>query len=372
MDPNIVSTGLSVIGSLANSVIGSSVNANLNAKNRRWQEQMAATQYQRQRDLTQDTPLLQKQGIVNAGMSPSAMGSFSGPASSVSSVPSSPSSLPEYVPMDMNSIIQAYTAAKQGEVADSEVYKNKTQGDKNAKEAGRYDELTDSTIKEIQSRVGLNEEQTKNLAASIPLLNNQSEYYQWLSKQQQLTAQRSSETYDSDIERIKAENKCSTKEAEKRLELADDIIEAQLNLTYAQIYNARASGQAQLSNATTNRLQYKLDSALNTYLQEYYKEGANKLRAEGDTEDSLRGRKWLMLNNDAAVKGAQARHQNLDNEYYLVDKTVDAGTKLLGSAVGAYTSIKNAKSGRINANANEQRSMVPQSKRVDIYHHRKR
>lgn len=372
MDPLIVAGGISAGASLMNSIIGSSSAGNLNSKNRAFQREMAATAYQRQRELTTDQYQLQKQGMINAGISPASFQGYTGGTASLSSYQASPSSIPEYTPFDVSSVLQAVQASNDTKVADSVAAKNYADADKSKKESGRYDELTNATLKEIESRVGLNEQQAKNLAANIPLLNNQSEYYAWLAQQQQLTAQRSAATYDSDVERIKAENKCSTKEAEKRLELADDIIEAQLNLTYAQIYNARASGQAQLSNATTNRLQYKLDSALNTYLQEYYKEGANKLRAEGETEDSLRGRKWLMLNNDAAVKGAQARHQNMDNEYYLLDKTIDAGTKLVGSAVGAYTSIKNAKSGRINANANEFRSNVPQSKRVDIYHHRKR
>lgn len=106
MDPLIIGSGISAFGSLANSLIGSSANANLNGKNRRWQERMYALQYQHQRDLTEDTALLQKQGLVNAGMSPSAMGAFSGPAASVSTVPSSPSSLPPYEPFDMNAALK--------------------------------------------------------------------------------------------------------------------------------------------------------------------------------------------------------------------------------------------------------------------------
>lgn len=106
MNPLIASAGISASGSLINSLIGSFSNAALNAKNRRWQEKMDAIQYQHQRELTQDTAMLQKQGLVNAGMSPSAMGAFSGPASQVASVPSSPSSLPEYEPFDMNAALQ--------------------------------------------------------------------------------------------------------------------------------------------------------------------------------------------------------------------------------------------------------------------------
>ena len=85
MDPFIIGTGLSALGSLANTAMGSSSAGNLNRRNRKWQEHMADVQYDRQRELTEDTPLLQKQGLVDAGMSPSAMGAFSGPAASLSS-----------------------------------------------------------------------------------------------------------------------------------------------------------------------------------------------------------------------------------------------------------------------------------------------
>ena len=99
MAPEIIGSGITALASLGNSILGSSSNANLNSKNRQWQEHMADVQYQRQRDLTQDTPLLQKQGLVAAGMSPSALGGYSGNASTVSSVPSSPSSAPEFIPI---------------------------------------------------------------------------------------------------------------------------------------------------------------------------------------------------------------------------------------------------------------------------------
>ena len=87
---DFIAPGLSFLGNLGNSIIGASSNAYLNRVNRKWQEGMAALQYQRQRQLTQDTPVLQKQGLIEAGMSPSALGGYSGSASSVSTVPSSP------------------------------------------------------------------------------------------------------------------------------------------------------------------------------------------------------------------------------------------------------------------------------------------
>lgn len=372
MDP-IIGAGLISSGaSLMNSILGSTSSANLNAANRDFQREMASTAYQNQRDLTEDTFQLQKQGMINAGISPAAMLGYSGGTASLSSYQASPSNIPEYTPFDINSVLQAVQTANDTKVADSQAAKNYADADKSSKEAGRYNELTDATLKEINSRVGLNEQQAKNLSASVPLLNNQSDYYNWLASQQQLVYQKSAATYQSDIDRIKAENKCSQKEAEKRLQLADDIAEAQLNLTYAQIYNARASGQAQLSNAYTNRLQYKLDAALNTYLQTYYKESAGKLHQESVSEDTLRASNLKLLENDAALKSAQTTYQGLENANYDLDKTVDNASKVIGSVTGAATSLSNAKSNRINAIANDYRSQYPSQKRVDVYHHSKR
>lgn len=127
MGPKIGAALIGAGASLLNSIGGSIANASQNKANRRWQEHMAALQYERQRDLTQDTPLLQKQGIVNAGMSPAALSGFSGPAASVASVPSSPTSLPEFQPFDMNTVINAFLASKQGDVLESEADKNRAE-----------------------------------------------------------------------------------------------------------------------------------------------------------------------------------------------------------------------------------------------------
>ena len=377
MDPFIIGTGLSALGSLANTVFGTSANSNLNKKNRQWQEYMATQQYQRQRDLTHDTPMLQKQGLVDAGMSPSAMGSFAGPAASVSSVPNSPSSLPEYTPLDLNSIIQAFTAAKQGEVADSEVHKNETQADKNAKEAGRYDELTDATIDKIRSEVGVNESDVARINASVPLLQNQSAYYNYLAENEEVRWQTAQATKQSEIERIVAENHLSKAAAEKKLDMIDDIINAQYELTLAQIYNARASGQASLSNAYTNRLEYKLDKALNSYLQTYYKESAEKLKQESTTENTLRAARLKLIDNDGDLSHARKVYQDNLNSSYDVDNAVDNATKVIGSVTGAANAASNARNAASNARNAQSRELDAYTrsggtrKDVHVYHHKR-
>ena len=76
------------IGSAAagvmNSIIGSSSNSNLNSKNRKWQAEQNTIAYERQKELTQLSPVLQKRGLIQAGISPAAMNGYSGGTAIVS------------------------------------------------------------------------------------------------------------------------------------------------------------------------------------------------------------------------------------------------------------------------------------------------
>lgn len=351
-----IGNAVSPFASIGNTIFGGISASKQNKKMMQFQREMADLQYQRQRELTHDTALLQKQGLVDAGMSPSAMGGFTGPAASVASVPSSPSQVPVYHDFNPSMFIDAFLAQKQGEVADSEVYKNKTQGDKNAKEAGRYDELTDATLNQIYSNVGLNQAEVSKISASVPLLENQAAYYNYLAENEEVRWQTAQATKQSEIERIQAENKLSEAAAKKKFEMIDDIINAQYNLTLAQIYNAKASGQAALSNAYTNRLQYKLDQALNGYLQTYYREVAEKLRQESISEDTLRNARLKVLDNDGDYTHAKKVYQDNLNSTYQTDNIVDNLTKVAGSVTGvvnASSSVRNAASNARSATARE-------------------
>lgn len=97
----------SPVTSLANTIIGGKIASDQNKTMMDFQKQMADMQYQRQRELTTDTPFLQKQGLVNAGMSPSSMGGYSGAAASVASVPSTPSQVPVYHDIDANAVLNS-------------------------------------------------------------------------------------------------------------------------------------------------------------------------------------------------------------------------------------------------------------------------
>lgn len=113
--------------SVINSIVGSSSNANLNSKNRKWQAEQNTIAYERQKELTQLSPVLQKRGLVQAGISPAAMNGYSGGSASVSSANSAPSSQSEYVPIDVTSAMNAYLAAKQAASVDATIQKTKAE-----------------------------------------------------------------------------------------------------------------------------------------------------------------------------------------------------------------------------------------------------
>lgn len=99
---------------LLNTIIGSGSNANLNKKNRKWQAEQNTLQYERQRELTQDSPLLQKIGLQNAGISTAAMNGYTGGTATVSAS-NNPTSVPEYQPMSSD-FINAFLAGKSLEI----------------------------------------------------------------------------------------------------------------------------------------------------------------------------------------------------------------------------------------------------------------
>lgn len=103
----------SAAAGVMNSLLGTAANANLNSRNRHWQEKMSQLAYDRQKELTMLSPVLQKQGLLNAGISPAAMNGYSGGTASVSSGAPAPSSVAPYVPFDVSSLFQGLMAASQ-------------------------------------------------------------------------------------------------------------------------------------------------------------------------------------------------------------------------------------------------------------------
>ena len=120
MNP-LIGAGLIDAGaSLVNTIAGTSASANLNGRNRRWQEHMSQLTYQRQREFTQDQAFLQKQGLINAGISPAAMNGYTGGTASISSSGAQSPNQPEYTPFDSSGIVNAVLQSPQFKILQEE------------------------------------------------------------------------------------------------------------------------------------------------------------------------------------------------------------------------------------------------------------
>ena len=250
----------SAAGSLMNSLIGSASNANLNSTNRRWQEEQSTVNYLRQRQLIQDSPALQKQGLINAGMSPAALGGYSGPSANVSSASGPSGQFSPYVPLDAGQVIDAYLAAKQGEVADSQKAKNYADANKANEEAGVVKPLADAQIKKLQTSTRLDESEIDKIASTLPVLDNQADYWKQMARVEKNAADIQDATKQEQIDSLMATYNLSKHEAEVAYDYVQKMASASYELITSQAYNNRAQGSAALSNATVNRLEYDLDT----------------------------------------------------------------------------------------------------------------
>lgn len=143
MNP-LIGAGLIDAGSsLVNTIAGTSASANLNGRNRRWQEHMAQVTYDRQRELTQDQASLQKQGLINAGISPAAMNGFTGGIASISSSGAQSPNQPEYTPFDSSGIVNA--------VLQSPQYKILKEQAKLVEEQARAQKLSNDELEDKQN-----------------------------------------------------------------------------------------------------------------------------------------------------------------------------------------------------------------------------
>lgn len=340
---------------LMNSLIGSASNANLNSTNRRWQEQQSTVNYLRQRQLIQDSPSLQKQGLINAGMSPAALGNYSGPSANVSSASGPSGQFSPYVPLDAGQVVDAFLAAKQGEVADSQVHKNEAEANKANEEAGVVAPLAAAQIDKLKASTNLDESSINKIAAEIPVLDNQKDYWKFMSQVENIVADKSKVTFQSEVDALQTQYKLSKAQAEEAMKYVDKLARASYELVTSQVYNNRAQGSAVLSNATTNRLEYEVDSA-RVALEKIGVDADVALKAkQGLYTDALRSavpsqKRLNEANASASRAGAsasraaagrdleQGKKIKAERKFMPLDymlKGVDTYSRLLNSTVGA-------------------------------------
>ena len=338
---DIVSPVVTAGASIYNSIAGSNAAKDVNAENRRWQAAQNKLAYERQKELTMLSPQLQKLGLQNAGISSAAMNGYTGGTASVNAANNAPSPQSEYVPLDLNSVLNAISVESQKKVADSQADKNYADAEKTRKESGRYDELTDATIEKIRSDISRNDraEQLdgatiREINARIPMLQNQTDYWNYLAQHEDINYQKSAATYQSEIDSLKAQFKLNEEEAKTRLRYVDRVVDAQYKLILANIYNARASGQAQLSNAYTNRLNYELENSfkdLRQNLLHWQAEDVKQSSFNKETEGHYIGidkKTQIMLRNKLIEKFS------IDNEFAPYEKVLDMVEGVVNTATG--------------------------------------
>lgn len=338
---SLIGAAIGLIGGLAGSIIGHKSAKKQNEKNRQWQADQNELSYERQRQLTMESPALQKQGLQMAGISPAAMNGYSGGTASVNSANSAPTSQSEYVPFDINSVLNAVAVESQSKLNASAAKVNEVKANQIAKETGRYDELTDATIEKIRSDISRNDRaiqldgaSIREINAKIPLLSNQSDYWNYLASNEDINYQKNSAIYQSEIDSLKSQFKLNEEQAKTRLRYVDRVVDAEYKLLLANIYNARASGQAQLSNAYTNRLQYELDNSFKDLRQDLLRWQTEDVK-QGSFNKEKEGRYYgIDKETQILLRNKLIDKFNIDNEFAPYEKGLNMIEGVVNSATG--------------------------------------
>lgn len=156
-----------------------SINQNQYRSNQRFAQQLAQEnalfQDDLTRKLTRDTPLLERQGLVNAGINPASMQSGTMAAQQGASVNQSPVSPAPYFSESMPS----YTSLLQSSLVSSEIDKNKAQAqnlqsdsevkNQQAQQLSTYNQYQGDILRkqldELASKINVNKEQASKLRA---------------------------------------------------------------------------------------------------------------------------------------------------------------------------------------------------------------
>lgn len=257
---------LNFAAGLGSNLLFNSINQSQYRQNQRYSQQLAQENAMFQDDLTRkltrDTPLLEKQGLVNAGISPAnihngTMAAQQGAPVNMPSVNTAP-----YFSESMPS----YTSLLQSSLVSSEIDKNRAQAknmqsdsevkNQQAQQLSTYNQYQGDILKqqlnEVVSRIKINKEQAQNLRAQA-----EKTWSEWelLVPKTQMAKSFAQAEYDT-MQRKIAEIDQSIEESRSRAHLADEqaqtenskravnMSQATLNLTMSR-YNGILADFAQ-------------------------------------------------------------------------------------------------------------------------------
>lgn len=248
---------------LLNAAIGLGTNALFNSinqdqyrSNQRFAQQLAQQnalfQDDLTRKLTRDTPLLERQGLVNAGINPASMQSGTMAAQQGAQVNQGPVSTAPY----FSDTLPSYTSLLQSSLVSSEIDKNKAQAhnlqsdsevkNQQAQQLSTYNQYQGSILRkqldELASKINVNKEQASKLRADAEktwseweLLVPKTQMAQELAQAEYDTMQKNLSVLDETVNKLIAEankyNEEAKTEASKR---AVNYSQASLNAVIAR------------------------------------------------------------------------------------------------------------------------------------------
>lgn len=223
---------LNFAAGLGSNLLFNGINQNQYKQNQRYSQQLAQENAMFQDDLTRkltrDTPLLEKQGLVNAGINPAnihngTMAAQQGASVNMPSVNTAP-----YFSESMPS----YTSLLQSSLVSSEIDKNKAQAknmqsdsevkNQQAQQLSTYNQYQSEILKqqlnEVASRIKINKEQAANLRAQ-----SEKTWSEWelLVPKTQMAKDFAQAEYDTLQRKISEIDQC-IEESKSRAHLADE------------------------------------------------------------------------------------------------------------------------------------------------------
>lgn len=264
MSDLIAAAGISAGAGVLSNLFGNSANANLNAKNRAWQEKMQDKQYQYQLDFfnrsnAYNSPTAQKERLLAAGLNPDVM--FSNGAGSVgnSTMPSAPSAgSPGSVPYDFSGIGNSVSSA-------ANLYFQSQLSSAQAQKATSEAKLSNiDTLTRLQSNIA-------DIKAALSTADKNSTEAKTLQQNLKLAQA----TYDEQVKSISLNNglmQAQTEDSYSHASLntilgacnvaensrAERLITAQVQSLYATISNIQSSTTVNCSIADMNKQQTRL------------------------------------------------------------------------------------------------------------------
>lgn len=328
--------------------ITSAVNANQirkeNQRNRDWQEKMSDIAYHRQRDLTMESPALQKQGLEMAGISPAAMNGYTGGTAQVSTGTPAPTSLPETFNFDPATLlagpqIEQMIASADKTKADAKLANEQAEAQKlaNNKERNYQQSWMDATTENY-----IVDDKGNKLFASSPGFSKYvDDYYNTHGQLPEM--QSKSGVLSEDAARVQA----SLAKFDADIHTSD-MYKVQSDL-------AKRVAQLKLADSSVMHAIYKLDKAnydlllkqiqkvgsdinVNATIQELNK--ANSAKAQQDILESV-ARTALIGTQEKAIKNSSVNNliDSLDSKKSFAENAATIG-KIILSMIAGFSNVK--------------------------------